>query len=642
MYLAISLLVTVAIASVVGTVLQQNEPYQNYIIKFGPFWHEVFLTLGLYDVYSAGWFLFILTFLVVSTSVCIYRNAPTMVRDMNHFRLDMQADRMRLMKHHLEVETHDPANAEQTIRQLLRRKGYRLRSRDSEGQRVIAAKKGALNRLGYLFTHLAIVIICVGGLVDGNIALKLKELSGQIQPETRDIPASEVPEISWLPKENPSFRGNVNVPEGGSASLVFLQLRDGYLVQPLPFRIALKDFRVEHYESGQPKSFESDLVVFDETEAEPLEATIAVNHPLIYKGHAIYQASFQDGGSLLDINAWSLNYETVEQQQFATAVFQNMEVETSRGKLTLEVDDFRLFNINPAEEGSGKRFQNYGPNFKFKLRNAQGEAREYENYMTPVKLEGRWFYLSGMRSQVSDPFFYLHIPADPNQSLDRFMNFNALLRNEPEIRKVAEQATAETFVAMGVSDDKMRAEVIDTMARLVNLFATDGFNGIVSHVETHVPEERRMQVMDAYMKVLRNVLSAAYAEVLTREGVDLSADVSEQDAVFYDDAINAMASLPAYGSPFFLQLKNFEHVQASGLQIAKAPGKGVVYFGFFLICAGVFMMFYIHPRRIWVMFNPNNDRTTVLLAGSGDRNLREFEQDFERLKQQIARDLKQP
>jgi len=75
MNLAITLLVALGIASVIGTVLQQNQGYTSYIIKFGPFWHEVFRTLGLYDVYVSGWFVFILIFLVLSTSVCVVRNA---------------------------------------------------------------------------------------------------------------------------------------------------------------------------------------------------------------------------------------------------------------------------------------------------------------------------------------------------------------------------------------------------------------------------------------------------------------------------------------------------------------------------------------------------------------------------------------
>ena len=81
MRFAISLLTVLAIASVIGTVLKQNEPYSNYLIELGPFWFKAFSVLGLYDVYHAGWFLGILTFLVFSVSVCIYRQTPRMLHE---------------------------------------------------------------------------------------------------------------------------------------------------------------------------------------------------------------------------------------------------------------------------------------------------------------------------------------------------------------------------------------------------------------------------------------------------------------------------------------------------------------------------------------------------------------------------------
>ncbi len=37
MELAITLFVMVGIASIIGTILQQNQAYNSYIIKFGPF-----------------------------------------------------------------------------------------------------------------------------------------------------------------------------------------------------------------------------------------------------------------------------------------------------------------------------------------------------------------------------------------------------------------------------------------------------------------------------------------------------------------------------------------------------------------------------------------------------------------------------
>ena len=639
MNLAITLLVAVAIASVIGTVLKQNEPYQNYIIKFGPFWHEIYRTLGLYDVYSAGWFLFILAFLVISTSVCIYRNAPDMVRDMRELRTRVRKASLQGFHHQRQWQVARPV--EELVPSLmagLHSEGYRARCEAQGDHRVIAARKGALNRLGYLFTHAAIVIICIGGLVDGNLPLKLKEMAGQIKPETRDIPASEVPKISWLPVENPSFRGNVNIPEGGTASIVFLQLRDGYLVQPLPFTIALKDFRVEHYATGQPKSFESDLVIHDPEREAPLTATIAVNHPLIYKGYAIYQASFSDGGSRLRLKAWSLNRPRVDAQDLESAVFERLQVEVGNGEtMTLEFNDFRLFNINPAPEGSGRKFMNFGPSFTYKLRNAQGEAREYENYMSPVELEGRRFYLSGMRTTPSEPFFYLHVPADARDSLERFMRFNAMLRDEDRLRGIAEAATRATFAASGSPDAELNSQVVNTMLGLMDLFTRGGFEAIVAQVEESVPEDRRLDVMDAYMKVLRNLLSTAYAQVLEEEGVDISAGINERDARFYEDAVNALAALPVYGSPFYLQLTDFTHVQASGLQIARAPGKNVVYLGFALLTLGVFMMFYVHQRRLWFWLEPEGQGTRVLFAGTGSRDRRDFAAEFERLAERFAR-----
>ena len=79
MRFAISLLTLLAIASVIGTVLKQNEPYPNYVVEFGQFWFTGFEWLGLFDVYHSSWFLLILAFLVLSTSLCIWRNAPGLI-----------------------------------------------------------------------------------------------------------------------------------------------------------------------------------------------------------------------------------------------------------------------------------------------------------------------------------------------------------------------------------------------------------------------------------------------------------------------------------------------------------------------------------------------------------------------------------
>lgn len=49
MRFAVSLLSIIAVASIIGTVLKQGEPYPNYVAQFGDFWFRLEF-LGLYDV----------------------------------------------------------------------------------------------------------------------------------------------------------------------------------------------------------------------------------------------------------------------------------------------------------------------------------------------------------------------------------------------------------------------------------------------------------------------------------------------------------------------------------------------------------------------------------------------------------------
>ena len=45
-------------------------------------------------------------------------------------------------------------------------------------------------------------------------------------------------------------------------------------------------------------------------------------------------------------------------------------------------------------------------------------------------------------------------------------------------------------------------------------------------------------------------------------------------------------------------------MQASVFQVARAPGKNIVYLGCALLILGVFAMLYIRERRVWVWLAP--------------------------------------
>ena len=146
---------------------------------------------------------------------------------------------------------------------------------------------------------------------------------------------------------------SVLLTEGEIQDVAILPLRDGYLVQDLPFRIALKDFNIKHYSTGQPKSFESDVIIVDKKTGQQSQHNLSVNKPLTVNGISIYQSDFQDGGSTLDLKVWDL----ASQDNFysmRSEVFKVNELAYQDQKFTLEFDDFRAFNVLELED-KGKK-----------------------------------------------------------------------------------------------------------------------------------------------------------------------------------------------------------------------------------------------------------------------------------------------
>ena len=617
MNLAITLLVAVALASIVGTVLQQNQPYGDYLMKFGPYWFEVFRALDLYDVYSAPWFLAIFTLLVVSTSACVIRNAPSMLREMFSYRSRVGENEIRAMREHVEWP-HLPMSVEAAAiegRRVLLDEGFKFKeTRVKEGY-LFAARKGSLQRLGYILTHVAIVVICIGGILDSRIWLSYQEFFGNLKVETRSIPLSQVPEESKVAASNPGFRGNVNVPEGSQSSVLFLNVRDGYVVQKLPFEVEVKDFRIEHYINGMPKSYESDLVIYDPKHPDKtVSATIAVNKPLIYNGYAIYQASFGDGGSRMQFNSWQLMGASAgTSQPVAGAVFQDMPFSVGDAKYTLELNDFRMFNINPVPDAQGKMHEkNFGPAAVFRMRDAAGQAREYENYMLPVVMEGRPVFISGMRDQVGGVMRFLYIPADRDNKMDTFMDFYHRLHDSAMIDRAVMSMLSE--VNPEAAKLPAASEAIRTM---VEKFVSGGYDAIGVDLEARVPKDQLERAFETSARVLQTVLSRMFVTMMEERGVkDLG---GEKDERFLADAVAAINALVFYGAPIYLQMTGFEQIQASGLQITKSPGKNVVYFGSVLLIFGVFMLFYIHPRRAWILVRESERGARVLFATTSHR-----------------------
>ena len=630
MNLAITLLVVVAVASVIGMVIPQNQPFPDYVLQFGPFWFQVFHALGLYNVYSAGWFVAILAFLVISTSVCVVRNGPSMVQEMRRFRIDVQAKSLRLMRDHLERDTQVDLEAVRArAERLLRNHGWRVRvARRGEGY-ALAAMKGASNRLGYLLTHIGLVVILLTGVIDGNLPVQLAMAMHHLKLDTQlDVPASQVPADSRLGPGTLAFRGDVTIPVGDSTDVVFLKFGKGFLEQELPFTLTLKQFTVERYRSGPPKDFVSRVVLHDTATGQTVRATVSDNHPLMFHGYDIYQTSFGDGGSTLGFRVW--RFASGQERSMSGQVFQDYPL---GGRLTLELVNFRRFNISGAGSGRPGTALDRGPSFTYKIRRPDGTATEYLNYMLPQKIDGRMYYLSGMRTSPSQEYRFLRIPVGPDGGVRHFMQLAGAL-HDPAARRRAVAATAnEVAAAMGAHDAAAEQRAADAVAHVLDLFASGGLDAIYADIRQRVPAARQAAVASASMQLLDQALASLYQGVLRRDGAKA---FTAQDAAWLQAAMPALGVLPQYGAPFYLQLTSFHQVLASGLQITHYPATGAAFAGAAMLMVGILLMFFVAHKRLWLRLSVRADGGThVLLAGTSNRHRLDFSREFRSLAERL-------
>ncbi|PLQ01109.1 cytochrome c biogenesis protein ResB [Cupriavidus pauculus] len=686
MRFAITLLTVIAIASIIGTVLKQNEPYPNYVNQFGPFWADLFHTLSLQKVYSSWWFLLILAFLVISTSLCIARNAPKMIVDMRSWKDHVRERSLRAFHHRGEYEApRGRAEAAARLGALLRNRGFRVKPVEHDGATLLAAKAGAANKLGYILAHTAIVVICVGGLLDGDMLIRAQMWFGGKSPIAGNAIISEIPAKHRLSPANPGFRGNAFVPEGATVSTAILNIADGALVQDLPFTITLKKFTVDYYSTGMPKLFASDVVVTDRATGKRTEATIKVNEPLIVDGVAIYQSSFEDGGSKLKFVGYPMSGSTHGTFPIAGTVGGNVELTgtgtaADQDSLTVEFSDFRQINVETVTDASGKadvrgvarksslgvleqhlgsaasldkekNLRNVGPSVQYKLRDRTGQAREFNNYMLPVQLDGQTVFLAGMRDSPSEQFRYLRIPADDQRSVADWMRLRAALQSS-----AMRGEAARRFAAVSMpGDDKvtLRKQLAESAQRAMDLFAgatrsspdapPGGFTAIAAFLEKSVPQGEQQKAADVLLKILNGSMWELWQ--LAREQDKQPVIPNDaQSGQFLQQAINALSDSFFYAAPVFLQLDDFQEVKASVFQMTRAPGKNIVYLGCLLLVLGVFAMFYIRERRVWIWIKDkqpddagDSARSHVLMAMSTQRRTMDFEKEFVTLRDDVGR-----
>ncbi len=351
MRFAISLLVILAIASIIGTVLKQDDPYPNYVNQFGPFWADIFRSLGLYTVYGTWWFIIILLFLVVSVSLCVWRNGPKMIADMRSWKDRVREGSLRAFGHKAEYSVSGSRDqVALKVGQWVRREGYKIRHARNRWRDADCRQARRDYQLGYIFAHVAIIVICIGALLDSNLTIRLQmwlfdkspvhgnAVISSLGPEHRMSPSNPlVSRLRMGARRRPRIHGD---PE-----------RSRWLADP--GSAIHHPAVVDYYSTGMPKLFASDIVITDRVTGQKIPARIEVNKPFTYRGIAIYQSSFEDGGSKLQFSAYPMSGPSAKPFAIDGKIGGTAPLTGTPDGDTIEFADFRAINVETFQAKPG-------------------------------------------------------------------------------------------------------------------------------------------------------------------------------------------------------------------------------------------------------------------------------------------------
>ncbi len=260
--LAIVTLILLALTSIIGTVIEQNLPAQEYLQKYGmsQSTYKTLDALQFFDMYHSWWFLSLMGLFAVNLICCSIKRLPRIIKTVRNPVLVADDGLFRTFSNKDEIVTAGSvASVRDKLVALLGKKFASPVVTEQDGKVYLFAQKGAYSRFGVYVTHSSILIIFLGAMI-GNV---------------------------W------GYKAYVNIVEGQSVKQVFA--RAGQQPIPLDFEVRCDNFEVVFYEGGRPKEFSSDLVVLENGQ-EVLKKTIEVNDPLSYKGLTFYQSSYGPAG----------------------------------------------------------------------------------------------------------------------------------------------------------------------------------------------------------------------------------------------------------------------------------------------------------------------------------------------------------
>jgi cytochrome c biogenesis protein len=248
------------------------DPLSILGLNVGPAMVDTFDRLGLFRVFSAPWFVFLLTLLVVSITVCTIDRLPDLWRTARRVRVVQAAPFFDLRLDHRAAYANVGAAGAQALREALKGSRYKVREetatdKDSATPLLhLYGDKNQYSKLFTVFTHLGLILFLAGAAVTTGLG----------------------------------FETVVFLGEGQTAPVQSVGTPDNLLVKNIHFDAPTRP-------DGSFADFTTDLAVY-QNGVEVARKIIRVNDPLEVNGYVFHQNTFGPAESL---SIWDPNGKLV-------------------------------------------------------------------------------------------------------------------------------------------------------------------------------------------------------------------------------------------------------------------------------------------------------------------------------------------
>ncbi|KAB0671130.1 cytochrome c biogenesis protein ResB [Oryzomonas sagensis] len=260
--LTMFLLITLAVTSIIGTIIPQGTPPQEYLQQISPAKFKLYQALGFFDMYHSWWFILLLYLLTVNLVACSIKRLPHIWKTITQPVTVLGSGLEKTLPNVVSFKAGgEPEALQAKVTAFLKAEFAEPVATEDDGARHLFAQKTPWCRLSVYFVHLSVIVIFIGTMIGSLFG----------------------------------YKGFVNIMEGESVAKAITRSEKEI---DLGFSVLCEKFSVAFYDSGAPKEFKSILTVLENGKPVPgyEHVPVIVNEPLTYKGITFYQSSYGNAG----------------------------------------------------------------------------------------------------------------------------------------------------------------------------------------------------------------------------------------------------------------------------------------------------------------------------------------------------------